>query len=163
MTFDPYETPKADLETQSVNKNEGAPIKAIFIAVIVDYGGTVIFSFILGLTYSILLLSGGMTPEELELRLVNINILSPLYLLGVVIGLSITAFSGYLCARIARRRNYRAVSIYLTIMVVIGSATTLVRGGDIVTLEFIASTAATVLSGYLGAWLYINKYLKKLS
>jgi uncharacterized membrane protein YfcA len=155
MTTDPYKTPKSNLEVPV--EREGSPIKAIIVATLVDFIGTIVISMLVGIIYAAVQLSKGVSPDELTSRMANIDKTSLLYIISLTVGFGMTLFSGYLCARIANRKNYKAVNIYLIIMVVVGTAVSAAKGDDIDSLENIILTVLAILSGYIGAWLHMKK------
>jgi hypothetical protein len=63
--------PEPDVE--KMNFKKGSPVKAITIGVVVDIGGSLVLGIILVMIYSVLLASEGLSPEEIEYQLINLD------------------------------------------------------------------------------------------
>ena len=159
MNTNPYETPHSDVEAPVMKK--GSTVKAVIIATVVDLGGTFVLSMILGVIYAIYSISQGIPPEELAASMEDIENIPVLYNSNMVIGLLVTVFAGYLCARIAKKANYRAVNIYLIVLILLINLLMLSTGEDIASTKHISQIIISILAGYLGAWLYIRNIPKE--
>jgi hypothetical protein len=71
--------PEPDVE--KMNFKKGSPVKAITIGVVVDIGGSLVLGIILVMIYSVLLASEGLSPEEIEYQLINLD---PHFILGSI-------------------------------------------------------------------------------
>jgi len=146
-----YQPPKAHLTTAEPAK--AAPIKAVFIASLVDIGGTLTISFIISISYIFIQNSNGISMEQAIQSLEQMDLYAPLSLLGLALGLAITIYAGYLCAKIAQRSVYRVVAVFCIIIMVFGIILTTPYYSA---LEHILLNLLSLLSAYLGAWLYVR-------
>jgi hypothetical protein len=150
----PYLPPNSKIEDRESEK--GSPKKAVIAACSVDIFGSFIMSIILGGFYGFILAAQGLSQEEIALSYSSQGILSPLRVLSMICGLSISIYSGYLCAKIGRCTHYKLVTIYLVIVVVLMNFLSAIAGQDISTIKNIILTTLSILAGYFGAWLYIK-------
>ncbi len=151
----PYSPPKSKIADR---KNEkGSPKKAVIVACAVDIFGTIIISVILGFIYGIVLSSLGLSQKEIASMYSSQGIFSPLHLINLVCGISITIFAGYLCAKIGRCTHYNLVTTYLVVVTVLVNFASAIMGEDISSIKNIVLTTLSVLAGYFGAWLYIRE------
>ena len=155
MEHNPYQPPKSNLKLPHIPK--GSPTKAVVIACCVDIFGSYVLSLVIGVAYAAILAAKGLSPEEIGRAFASISKTSALYIIGTFLGGSITIFSGYLCARIARCSEYKIITVYLVITVVVMTLVTLAAGPVGSTTEHLVMTILTILCGYFGAWLYIGK------
>jgi len=146
-----YQPPKAHLTTAEPAK--AAPIKAVFIASLVDIGGTLTISFIISISYIFIQNSNGISMEQAIQSLEQMDLYAPLSLLGLALGLAITIYAGYLCAKIAQRSVYRVVAVFCIIIMVFSIILTTPYYS---VLEHILLNLLSLLSAYLGAWLYVR-------
>jgi hypothetical protein len=65
---DPYQPPQADLADPV--REAGSPFKAVFVGLLVDTGGSLLFSTLMGFVYSIYL--GWRTHPAIELLLLDL-------------------------------------------------------------------------------------------
>jgi hypothetical protein len=100
---DPYAPPGARLEDK---RGPGSMVKAVLVGLGVDIGGSLVTGIVLGMAYAAILAASGASPAEIETSFANISPLSPVSVLGSLIGCGLSVWGGYLCARIARRREY---------------------------------------------------------
>jgi hypothetical protein len=100
---DPYAPPGARLEDKH---GPGSMVKAILVGLGVDIGGSLVSGIVLGMACAAILAASGASPEEFDTSFANISPLSPVSVVGSLIGCGLSVWGGYLCARIARRREY---------------------------------------------------------
>ncbi len=100
---DPYAPPGARLEDKP---GPGSMVKAVLVGLGVDICGSLVAGIVLGMVYAAILAASGASPEEIETAFANISPLSPMSILGSLTGCGLSVWGGYLCARIARRREY---------------------------------------------------------
>jgi hypothetical protein len=148
----PNSPPKSNAEKKRLKK--GSPIKAITIGVVVDIGGTIVLGIILVMIYSVLLASEGLSPEEIEYQLVNLDPHSTFSIISMILGGLMTVFAGYLCASIVNFSEYKFTFIFGSISAAFG----LMAGeSHYSTLDNIFLTILTVMCALLGAWLHMVK------
>lgn len=99
----PYTPPEARVKDEP---SPGSPIKAVLVGLAVDIGGSIAAGVVLTLVYGILLGSAGATPEEIAVAAAAISPGSWVFNVGVAMGCGFSVWGGYLCARIAGRREY---------------------------------------------------------
>jgi hypothetical protein len=63
MSENPYKPPTS--EVQDLPAAPGSPIKAIFLGLLVDIGGTTALSVLIGIVYMILLMQSGLNQEQI--------------------------------------------------------------------------------------------------
>lgn len=153
----PYSPPSSKKENKRTGK--GSPKKAVIVACSVDILGTLIMSVIIGFTYGFILALQGIPQQEIATSYYTQSMLSPVKLLSLALGLSITIYAGYLCAKIGNSKNYNLITIYLIIVVAIMSLLSALGGEDLSSLNNIVFTTISILAGYFGGWLYIRNNL----
>lgn len=151
----PYLPPNSKIEDKNAEK--GSPKKAVIVACSIDIFGTLFMSVILGFLYGFVLSFQGLSQQEIANSYYSQGMLSPLNLLNLIFGISITIYAGFLCAKIGKCVNYKLVTIYLVVVVVIMNLLALVAGQDMSSVKNIILTIISMLSGYFGAWLYIKE------
>ena len=139
---------------------EGSPLKAIAIGLVVDIGGSLISAFILAIAYSILLASRGLSPEEIEYRLTNLDPYSAFSIITMVAGGCMTVLGGYVCARIVNYSEYKFAFIFGFISAAFGH---IASESYYSTLDNIALGILTLGCALLGAWLRVVQKANKPS
>jgi hypothetical protein len=153
---DPYTPPQTPPSSpQSPPIKRGRPLMAVAIALVVDFGATIILSIVVTFLYLLVLAGQGVDPEAALAGLSRMGIGSPLTLLLLAGGCLITIFSGYLCAKIAGRDEVTWVTVYALIAVAIGF---ILGSLQIDTLTMIL-IALNMGCAYGGGWLYMRKKL----
>ena len=144
--------PKTNTEKKEFIK--GSPAKAIIIGVVVDIGGSIVLGIILVMIYSVMLASEGLSPEEIEYQLINLDPHSTFSIISMIIGGLMTVFAGYLCAKIVNYSEYKFTFILGSISAAFG----LMAGeSHYSTLDNIFLSILTVMCAFLGAWLHVVK------
>lgn len=139
---------------------KGSPVKAIAIGLVVDIGGSLISAFILAIAYSILLASRGLSPEEIEYRLTNLDPYSAFSIITMVAGGCMTVLGGYVCARIVNYSEYKFAFIFGFISAAFGH---IASESYYSTLDNIALGILTLGCALLGAWLRVVQKVNKQS
>lgn len=129
---------------------------AVAIALVVDFGATIILSIVVTFLYLLVLAGQEVNPEEALAGLGRMGLGSPLNLLLLVGGCLITVFSGYLCAKIAGRDEVTWVTVYALIAVVIG----FILGSLQIDPLSIVLIVLNMGCAYCGGWLYMRKKLR---
>ena len=140
--------------------NKGSPVKAIAIGLVVDIGGSLISAFTLAIAYGTLLASRGMSPEEIEYHLVNLDPYSAFSIISMVVGGCMTVLGGYVCARIVNYSEYKFVFIFGFISAAFGH---IASESYYSTLDNIALGILTLGCALLGAWLRVVQKANKQS
>ncbi|GLS06308.1 hypothetical protein GCM10007860_34860 [Chitiniphilus shinanonensis] len=109
----PYAAPGVDL-TQA-DTSPGSPVKAVLYAFLLDFVGSNLLALILGIAYGALLTLGGMPPDQLEAHMGSLAWYSPYMLIVTILGTMISVLAGFVCARIAKRHEYRCALIAATL------------------------------------------------
>ena len=159
MTFEsqdanPYSPPTSEIKDKKIEK--GSPKKSVIVACSIDLIGTFFISAILGFLYGLILASQGFSQEEIINSYISQRIFSPLNLVFIFCGTSITAYAGYMCAKIGKCNNYKLITTYLIIVVVLINIFNAIGGVDISTIKNIILSTVTILAGYFGGWIYIR-------
>ena len=138
------------METKKFNK--GSPVKAIIIGLVVDISGSLVSAFILAIAYSVLLTSRGLSPEEIEYHLTNLDIYSTFSIITMIVGGIMTVLGGYLCARIVNYSEYKFTFIFGFISAAFGH---IASESYYSTLDSMALGILTLGCALLGAWLRV--------
>lgn len=146
-----YQPPLSNIE-----RNEavtGSPVKAIAMATVVDLVGTFLAEIALTIAYNEIPALEDLGRETITIQLLNLEKLSLFALSFVVTGCAITVYAAYLCARSVNYSEYKFVSIFSTISVLI----VLLLGGYDSFGDFLVFSSLTVVSALTGAWLHARK------
>jgi len=150
MSEPPFEPPPSDVDDRPPRRAPaGSPVRAIVIGLVIDLGGSVVLYLLLMILYAASLQHAGMSPEQLKASMNHIPSNSWAAVLGLLLGACLDVFSGFVCARVAQRDEWRvggtlaAISAACTLMLSdAGDAS----AGDL-TLLLTACTAACTLLG----------------
>jgi hypothetical protein len=114
----PYSSPNSG---PSVAKPEhGSPVKAVLLGVLVDLGGSLVAGIVL-LIVAILVLGLRGTPVgHIEGELTNIAPDSWFSIAAYLVGCLFSFLGGYVCARVAKRSEYKVAGIVAFISGMIG-------------------------------------------
>jgi hypothetical protein len=151
MPTDPYATPKA---ASTDERLPGGPVKAVLVGLAIDVGGSIVLSTVLAITYGVMLARSGMTAEQIAQAIATPEPTSFLSILGYVLGCALSILGGFVCARIARRRDYKLGAILGAISAVLGLA---MAYGQYSLIENLGLTALTFASVMLGTRLGMPK------
>jgi hypothetical protein len=133
-----YQPPTAEVHDQPAT--QGSAVKAVSLGLLVDIGGTLLLSVVVFSAYAVVQAGNGMSVEQIEAELGNLPPTSLLFIVMTLLGCGLSVLGGYVCARIARRRDYR-------LGVVLGALSTtlgLLLGSD----ESAGMLAATALLSF---------------
>lgn len=120
-TDNQYKTPESNLHVESEKK--GSSVKAVVVAVCMDILGSVVIGIVVTLVFSMVWLSGGVTELELAEKISTAELLSPFGLTTILLGMLLSVFASFLCAKISRHNIVRDVSIACGISVLISVLT----------------------------------------
>ena len=137
---------------------KGSPMKAFAIGVVVDIGGTIVLGIILTMIYSVMLASEGLSPQEIEDQLTNLDPHSTFSIISMILGGMVTVFAGYLCASIVNFSEYKYTFILGSISAAFGL---MVGESHYSSLDIMFLTILTVMCALFGAWLYVVKKANK--
>ena len=149
--MNPYEPPRSNLQRR--NTEPGSIPKAVAIGVAIDIGGTLIVSVAIAIIYSIVLGAQGYDEDAIAAKFEQFGVWSAYGIVTGAIGLSISAFAGFHCARIANRNDYLAPGIMAMISCAIGAA---LSAGAHSHTTLIVLSALSVIAVLGGAWVYIK-------
>jgi hypothetical protein len=133
-----YQPPTAEVHDQPAT--QGSAVKAVSLGLLVDIGGTLLLSVVVFSAYAVVQAGNGMSVEQIEAELGNLPPTSLFFIVMTLLGCGLSVLGGYVCARIARRRDYR-------LGVVLGALSTtlgLLLGSD----ESAGMLAATALLSF---------------
>ena len=99
----PYATPGAKLADPP--PGPGSPIKAVLFGLLVDVGGTVVASLILGIAYGMYLATSGLAGGDMQAAAESYRS-GPMFYIGALVGLMFSVLGGHVCGRIARQSEY---------------------------------------------------------
>ena len=148
-----YKTPQSDLETE--DKDPVSLIKAIGLGLLTDLGGTLIASIAVGVMW--VSRNTDSDPEQLNRILMTPG--SDPFNAMLVLGLGMTVLGGYVCASVARRRNFVAPAIQGLILLAFGAMGSHSTPVGMLLLMNIG----TVLAVMGGAWLRIRRIRPRTS
>ena len=110
----PFTPPESKLRDPQ-DKPPGSQVKAVLVGVVVDIGGTVLSTFVIAVLLGIFMTLGGADISAIERYVTESSFFSPYHLACTVAGLTFSAISAYICARIARQNEY-GLAIIMTIV-----------------------------------------------
>ncbi|WP_148717230.1 hypothetical protein [Chitinolyticbacter meiyuanensis] len=84
-------------------------------AFLIDFLGSNLLGFVLGIAYGMVLTLRGMPLDEVQAHMAALTWHSPFMLLTILLGTSISVLAGFLCARSAKRHEYRCAVIAVTL------------------------------------------------
>ena len=148
----PYTPPTAPVRDAA--RPPGSPIKAVIYGVLVDVGGTFVTGSVLSIAYAMGLASEGMSPEQAAAALAKIPLDSWVSIAGMIFGCLFSVAGGYVCARVARKSEYKLGATVAAVGVLIG---VFFGGGQYSAGVFGALLMATVVSVMVGAHLGATK------
>jgi MFS family permease len=125
----------------------GSPVKAVLLGVLVDLGGSLVSSFVLGVVYVMQVASSGVSEAEMAARLADMGNVGWVFAVGSAVGCGFSVLGGYVCARISRRRDYSLAAIVAACSAGFGA---LVSWGTMGALQLILLSAVTVACVLLG-------------
>jgi hypothetical protein len=145
----PPPPPDADLKGRKPQPaRPGSPVRAVIVGLVLDLGGSVILNLLLTALYAAWLQATGLSTEEIDEAMRHIPPDSWAAIAGVVLGAGLDVLSGFVCARIVQRNEYRIGGV----LAAISAACTLLLddAGDAmqdITLLLSLCTAACTLLG----------------
>ena len=142
----------SEFGTETKNLKKGSPVKAIAIGLVIDIGGSFVSAIILAIAYGVLLASRGLSPEEIEHHLVNLDPYSTFYIVLMAFGGLMTVLGGYVCARIVNYSEYKFAFIFGFISAALGH---IISESYHSTLDNLALGILTMGCALLGAWLRV--------
>jgi hypothetical protein len=149
--MNPYEPPRSNLHRRDTEP--GSIPKAVAIGVAIDIGGTLIASFAVALIYGGILGARGLNEDAIAAEFQQLEVWSAYGIITGAIGLAISAFAGFHCARIANRNEYLAPGIMAMISCAFGAA---ISAGAHPLPTLILLSALSVIAVLGGAWVYIK-------
>jgi hypothetical protein len=148
----PYEPPRANVESR--NDERGSLPKAIAIGVLIDIGGSIAVGFAAAILYGIVLGATGHSEEQIALEFETLDTWSAFSIISIVLGLAISAFAGYQCARIANRDGYLGPGILAMISCALGA---LLSGGTYSQAELLILSVLSVVAVLGGASIFVMR------
>lgn len=143
--MNPHEPPRANLHLQ--NKEPGSLPKAVAIGVVIDVGGTLIVGVGAAIIYGLVLGARGLSEEAIASAFKELDPWSAFGLFTSFLGMLVSGFAGYNCARIANRPDYLAPGILAMISCAFGAALSADLYAQIELLVLSALTVVAVLGG----------------
>ncbi|PVZ70224.1 hypothetical protein [Pelagibaculum spongiae] len=151
MNQTPYQPPSSSL---SDPQKPGTPLRAIITGTLFDLGATILMSMVFFIGYSIMLSSQGMPEQQVLDTISNFDSISGWGLLLNGLGLLISVWAGYVCARIVQQNVIKTVLIMAAVIAVSG---TILSGNESTTTYVVLSTIATIIANMAGGVIYLNK------
>jgi hypothetical protein len=149
MPENPFEPPESDVNDRPPQRTPyGSPVRAIAVGLVIDLGGSVTLSLVLMIVYAASLQHDGLTPDQLKYAMEHIPPDSWAAVLGTLLGACLDVLSGFVCARIVGRDEWRVggtlagISALCTLMLSDGG-----ESMEDVTMLLTACTAACTLLG----------------
>jgi hypothetical protein len=150
----PYASPKAEL-TEPESTKYGSQVKAVLVGVVVDLIGTIVVALLVSALYGVILALRGLSPDEIELLIQNSSPISPLNLTLFALGAGMSVLGGYLCARIAKRREYFLALLTGVLSVAFPAAVTVMQEG--IDLKLVLMMLFTLCASLLGGHIAFNR------
>lgn len=152
MSNNPYEPPRSNVNRR--NTDPGSMVKAVAVGVLIDIGGTFLLGICIAIIYGAVLGAQGYSEQEIEHAFEQFDPWSALGLFTSLLGMLVSAFAGFHCARIANRNTYLAPGILAMISCAFGAA---MSGGTYSQVEMIVLSGLTVVAVLGGASVYMRK------
>ena len=153
MTTNPFKPPDTDPDKpRRPPLTPGSPVKAVLSGLAVDIGGTILCGIVISVIYAIQLHSQGLGDAEMRDAMENMPHDSMLYVAGNLLGLLMSLLGGLVCARIARRDEYRIGIVMATLSALIGlMMSSHVDADEMTVLLTVTSVACNLLGVKFGA------------
>jgi CBS domain containing-hemolysin-like protein len=116
----PFAPPASDV--RDVSLRPGSPIKGAIIGLLVDIGGTTITGIFIGIVFAVYMAKSGMSQEQIYAALSNSRFGTPISIVSTIVGGGFSMLGGYVCQRIALRKNYRLALLIACLSTAFGSA-----------------------------------------
>jgi hypothetical protein len=118
--MNPYEPPSATVSDPPAEP--GSQVKAVFLGLLVDIGGTLLFGLAFGIVLAVALASRNLPADEID-AVYQATVELPWVKVALsAVGGCFSLLGGYVCARVSRGRSYRPGLIMAGISVVSGLA-----------------------------------------
>lgn len=85
----------------------GSPLRAVVAGLVIDLGGSVVLNLVLVVLYGLWLQVTGLTSEQIDNAVRHIPPDSWAAIAGVLLGACLDVLSGFVCARIVQRDEWR--------------------------------------------------------
>ena len=141
----PYNPPGATVSDPEARP--GSPVKAVLLGALVDIVGTLVVGTLVAVTYGASLAASGASVEEIAAMSSDVPVDSWLFIVGLLVGCGFSLLGGYVCARIAKRSEYKLGCILGGISVVAGLLMAMGEVSLAIDLGLILATFAAVLLG----------------
>ena len=153
MTTNPFKPPDVDPgKTPRPPATPGSPLKAVLFGLAADIGGTLLCSIVIHVLHAIQLQGQGVSAADMPDAMANMPHDSMLYVLEILLGLSMSLLGGFVCARVARRDEYRVGIVMATLSVLIGlMMSSQVDVDELTLLTTVTSIACSLLGVKFGA------------
>ena len=150
--------PSTPPPTERFRKPIGTAWKAVLLGVLADVGATALGSMVLFIALGSLMVSQGLSPDEVDEKLVKSDLT---LLLSLVLGLGCTVLGGYVAARTANQREYYHALLTGIAVVVLGEIAISVRPDDTTLAMRIIYAILAIPAALLGAHLRKSARLKR--
>jgi hypothetical protein len=134
-----YKPPATPVE--DAPRPPGSPFVAVLVGFAVDVGGTLLTGVLFAVVFALLRASRGGSTAGVDATLADLSSDTGFMIVSGVVGLSFSVLGGYVCARIARRNEYRLAGVQAFVTTLVGYAL-----GGAGTLELGYEAALTILS-----------------
>ena len=148
MPTNPFKPPETDsTKAPRPPASAGSPLRAVLTGLAVDIGGSTVLGVVISLIYAVQLHGQGVAEGQMREAMDNMPHDSALYIAGTVLGASMSVLGGYVCARVARRDEYRAGAVMAAVSALFGVMMTAHPSFDEMTLLLMVTGAACNLLG----------------
>jgi len=150
--INPFASPRAARrpDPRAVPIRPAKAYKAILAGLAVDFGGSFLTGFVLSVVQMVFLVQAGHPASSVGQILSQAPWHSPFRLLGTVLGCGLSVLGGFVCARLARRSEFRLVGIECAISMTLGFAMAPTRHGA---FYWVGMISLNIACSMLGAWL----------
>ena len=148
MPTNPFKPPETDsTKGPRPPAAAGSPLRAVLTGLAVDIGGSTVLGLVISLIYAIQLHGQGVAEGQMREAMDNMPHDSALYIAGTLLGALMSVLGGYVCARVARRDEYRAGAVMAAVSAVFGLMMTAHPAFDEMMLLLMVTGAACNLLG----------------
>ena len=149
MPTNPFKPPDTDsTKNPPPPVPAGSPLKAVLAGLAVDIGGTAVLGVVISVLWAIQLAAQGLSDSDLKEAMAHLPRDSALNVAGTLLGALLSVLGGYVCARIARRDEFRVGLVMAAISAGLGLVMMGAENEDGELLLLL--TAATVACNLLG-------------
>ncbi len=152
MSTNPYEPPESEASPERrPPRAPRSPLAAVIAGLAVDIGGSLLVGVVISVMYAAQLQAQGLSDREMVEALKAMPPDSGLYMAGLLLGLALSVAGGYVCARVARRDEWKPGLVMAATATLFGLVIDGGAGDQMMLLVTVTSFACNLLGVKFGA------------